>query len=76
MRTSTPKATQSLAIPVGRALAAECRAAAKAEGISARDLDEVARDMIGGGDNLVDLLANALESATDDEIRRLVAKND
>jgi hypothetical protein len=58
-----------------RELAAECLIDAEQDGLSAELLDAAAKDMIGGGSNLVELIAKALESATDDEIERLVAKD-
>jgi hypothetical protein len=60
---------------MARMHAEQCRAAAKAEGISPRGLNKAAKDMIEGG-TLVDLMDNAMESANDAEIRRLVEKDD
>ena len=58
-----------------RDLAGACGEDASKEGLSARDLDIAARDMIGGGDDLVTFVAHALEGATDAEIRRLAEKD-
>lgn len=59
-----------------RGFAALCRIDAKEAGIPVSVLDAAARDMIGGGDDLVGLMANALKSTTDAEVQRLASKDD
>ena len=54
----------------GRRLAERCRVDATEQGFSTVDLDEAAVDMIGGGDNLDALMANAIEEANDAECKR------
>src|SRR3954462_12659027 len=49
---------------LARALAQRCRAEAMEKGISPRDLDKAARQMIPGGDDLVELIGYAVEYAT------------
>ncbi len=53
-----------------RQRAQECRLAGFEEGFTAADLDAAAADMIGGGDDLIDLMANAIEEANDAEAAR------
>jgi hypothetical protein len=57
-------------------LADQCREWAKREGITSEQLDEAAADMIGGGDNLIALMSNAIEQANDDEVQRQAEKDD
>ena len=56
-------------------LAELCETEANREGIPSEELKEAVRDMIGNGDDLVDLMASAMVAATNAEISRL-AKND
>lgn len=57
-------------------LADMCADAGFKHGISRDDLDAAAADMIGGGDDLADLMFNSLEEAVEDEIRERVGKDD
>jgi hypothetical protein len=59
-----------------RELAKWCTEAAKEKGFSARDLHAAARDMIGGGDDLVNLIAHARDEDNDEEIAHLADKDD
>jgi hypothetical protein len=57
-------------------LAEHCRESALREGITEEQLDEAAADMIGGGDDLVALMSNAIEESNDDEVQRQAEKDD
>jgi hypothetical protein len=59
-----------------RRLADQCRASAEREGITSEQLDEAAADMIGGDDDLIELMSNAIEQANDDEVQRHAEKDD
>ena len=54
----------------------QCKADARAEGISELEIDAAVEDMIGGGGGLVAFMAEAMEDATDREVSRLAAKDD
>lgn len=56
-----------------RELAELCLSDANEEGLSVRDLDAAAREMVGG--SLVQLIAYEMDKATDAEVRRLVEKD-
>jgi hypothetical protein len=58
------------------ALAKQCRADALVAGIPNRQLNAAVNDMTGGGSGLVALIADAAERLTDEEVRRLAAKDD
>ena len=60
---------QSANAAEARVLADECRAAAKAQGISSRDVETAVDGMIGGGDGLEAFLTDALEVAADQPSR-------
>lgn len=57
-------------------LADQCRTSAEREGITEAQLDEAAADMIGGGDDLVDLMSNAIKEANDAEVDRRAERDD
>lgn len=59
-----------------RELAGRCRAEAKEAGISDNDLDTAVDDMWGGGNGLMGFIADAMEAATDAEVRRLAGRDD
>jgi hypothetical protein len=59
-----------------RETAKRCRSEALAAGSSNRGVDAAVRDMVGGGGGLVAFIATAMTEATDDEVRRLAAKDD
>ena len=61
----TKVSTKSTDAAPARVLADKCRAAAKAQGISSRDVDAAIDCMIGGGDGLEAFLTDALEVAAD-----------
>ncbi len=58
-----------------RELAERCRSGAKEAGISENDLDAAVDDMWGGGNGLMGFMADAMEAATDAEVRRLADKD-
>lgn len=58
-----------------RELAARCRAAAAEEHLSPNALNVAARDLLGGGADLVGFIGQALESTTDAEVQRLADKD-
>jgi hypothetical protein len=59
-----------------RVLAKQCTTDALAAGISSQKLNAAVNDMIGGGDGLVAFISNAMTESTEDEVRRLAAKDD
>jgi hypothetical protein len=59
-----------------RELAEQCTDDAKADGISADDLDAAVKEMTGSDDDLVAFMVTAVKSATDAEVRRLAEKDD
>jgi len=62
---------------IGRAqfLAGECQEDARTAGIHDTDLAEAVRCMVGGADGLLNLMAKAVESASEDEINCLVQRD-
>ena len=59
-----------------RDLAEQCRQDAKAEGITAEQLEAAAQDMIGSGDSLEQVIRDAMEAATDAAVRRMSEDDD
>ena len=58
-----------------RSLAKQCRVDAHTANISDQGLNAAVDDMIGGGDGLTEFISRAMRAATDEEMRRLGARD-